>query len=441
MKRKPPKRRAKRETTEDQVNQFQKLETIGLLASGIAHDFNNLLTSIRGSVALALSEIGHKHASAGNLLDAERAARCGMELVNQLLGFVRQTDTSPRGVLSLNNHIEEVTGFLKHLIDSKVDIRCELDRNLGNIRAAPGPISQILMNLCLNAADAMPSGGTIVLRTENVSGSPRAARRTSHGNPQSSQEWIAVSVSDTGHGMDRKTLRHIYEPFFTSKGGGKGTGLGLMVVRNLVTRNGGAIEVRSQPGKGTTFCVRFPRSRSTATAARATAATPVEMHPAISSPALTGDGEAILLVENDDLVRTVSQKILARAGYQVLEAGDGLEALAAFQHSRTILALIVLDLNLPKKSGREVLAEIRKQGHDLPVILSSGFRLELPKEDLARLGVAGVLLKPYLPSEFLAMVKRHLHRRKAAGNGKRTFAPLVDASSRCAICEGRQAAE
>jgi nitrogen-specific signal transduction histidine kinase/CheY-like chemotaxis protein len=441
-----PKKRVRRKLAgskgvEDELNQFQKLETIGLLASGIAHDFNNLLTGIRGSVAMALSEIGPDHAGAGNLLDAERATQCGMDLVRQLLDYVRQTDTTPRRILSLNNRLQEVVALLRHLVDSKIDIRCELDPKLGNIHAVPANISQILMNLCLNAADAMPGGGTILLQTRNVEGSfdlldrlGTSRLKTSAALRQSTIRMVEVSVSDTGHGMERKTLQHIFDPFFSKKGATKGNGLGLTVVRNLVAHNHGTIHVSSRPGKGTTFSVRFPCSRKPAhphSTIQATARTPA------SDEKLSGDGEIILLIENDELVRHVSRKILVRAGFQVLEAKDGVQATELFRNSQASIGLIVLDLNLPKKSGREVLQEIRTQDRQIPVILSSGFSLEISREDLERFGATDILHKPYLPAEFLTMVRSHL-RSRVAGVRESASSEMASWPSSHTFYEGRR---
>ncbi|MDD2707141.1 MAG: ATP-binding protein [Verrucomicrobiae bacterium] len=379
---KKPSSRGKRLSS--QLIQARKLETLGLLASGIAHDFNNLLTSIRGSLALALAETTPQHSAASHLLDAEKAAQCGVGMARQLMGYIRQSAAVPKNV-HVRQHLRDTSSFVARLLPTGVQLRMELDlpENLG-IRVVPSQLSQILMNLCINGAEAMSKGGDLVL------------------GARSKGRQVEIFVSDCGCGMDKETLRDVFEPFVTTKGDDKGAGLGLATVRQLVAENRGKLRVKSEPGKGTCFRMFFSVTR----AARTPASEKKLSLP--SSPSAFGKGRTLLLVENDELVRHVNRKILTRAGYRLFEATDGMEAMEMVrQHGKDIEA-IILDLNMPRKSGCEMMADLKKMGASIPVILASGFTVDLPGDELRKLGVNAVLTKPYLPAEFLAVIHRVL---------------------------------
>ncbi len=386
---------SERRRLEDELRQAQKMEVVGELAGGIAHDFNNLLTVILGNVPLALADLPPDHPAAQGLRDSEVAARRAAELTRQLLTFSRRSSLQPRA-LDLNELVEEAVRLLAHTLGPRVEIESRLARELWQVRADPSRMSQMLINLCVNARDAMPEGGKLSLATRNVTRTGEPAGSSGIGRQG---DFVELTVRDTGRGMTPDVMARIYEPFFTTKGSDRGTGLGLSVVFGIVRQHGGWIECESAPGHGTCFGVYLPRLEGAAAASRS-----------LPSTGAPGGTETVLLVEDEEVVRTVAQTILERKGYRVLVAGDGHEALEVFRRHRADIALVVLDLAMPKLEGGEVLRDLLREKPDLRVIIATGYVTQPDREHLEKLGASAFLDKPFRPDDLAACVREVLDR-------------------------------
>ncbi|MBA4064456.1 MAG: hypothetical protein C0501_12230 [Isosphaera sp.] len=369
---------------EEQLRQSQKMEAVGRLAGGIAHDFNNLLTVILGN--LELVRTGAAGGEADDLLAAtERAARQAAELTRQMLGFARRQPLRTVS-LDLNAVAQEAVGLLRRTIDPRVVIRVESTPDLRPAAADPVQVQQVLMNLCLNARDAMPGGGTLTVETANA---PDA--RPPEGGAPSADGYVRVSVSDTGVGMTEEVRAKVFEPFFTTKDVGQGTGLGLAVVYGVARAHGGWVECASSPGAGSRFDVYLPRGvTSDELAARTPDPAPAR-----------GRGEAVVVADDEPLVRGLARSALERQGYRVLLAADGAEAVEVFRREAAGVALVVLDASMPHMSGREAFAAIRAVRPGVPVLFASGH----PVADVAPDPGTGFLHKPYTPSTLAAAVR------------------------------------
>lgn len=346
---------------EEAVRRSQKMEAVGRLAGGMAHDFNNFLTSIVLSSSFALDQLPRGHPTRRELEEilatSERAAR----LTKQLLAFSRRQVLAPR-VLDLNALLADLERMIGQLIGPKIDMTLSLEADPSKVRADPGQLEQVVMNLVINARDAMPDGGRVTIRTWEVQRAP-------------GKDYVALSVSDTGSGMDEETRAHLFEPFFTTKSPEKGTGLGLSTVYGIVTQSGGEIEVETAPGRGSTFHVFLPSS-----AAEPPGATP-SSSPS-SSSARRGPA-TILLVEDEDAVRRSLTLLLEREGYTVLAARDGEEALEVAAKHQGALHLLMTDVVMPRMSGRELVERLAGRRPGLAVLFMSGYSecdldLELP---------------------------------------------------------------
>jgi PAS domain S-box-containing protein len=369
----------------EQLRQAQKMEAVGRLAGGIAHDFNNLLTVVLGN--LELVRTGAAGAEADDLLAAtERAARQAAELTKQMLGFARRQP--PRTVaLDLNAVAREAVGLLRRTIDPRVVIRVAAAPDLRPAAADPVQVQQVLMNLCLNARDAMPGGGTLTVETGNA-----PAARPPDGAAPAAGGYVRVSVSDTGVGMTEEVRAKVFEPFFTTKDVGQGTGLGLAVVYGVARAHGGWVECTSAPGAGSRFDVYLPRGVTSAEAAARAAETPPPR----------GRGEAVVVADDEPLVRSLAKSALERHGYRVLLAADGAEAVEVFRRDAAGVALVVLDASMPRMSGREACAAIRAVRPGVPVLFASGHHATAdgPTDPGTRF-----LHKPYTPSTLAAAVR------------------------------------
>jgi two-component system cell cycle sensor histidine kinase/response regulator CckA len=379
-----------RRNLEAQLRQSQKMEAIGVLAGGIAHDFNNLLTVIVGNISLALLHLGAAHPAARGLQDAEKAAARAAGLVQQLLGFSRKSPGSPRA-LNLNACVRETAELLRSAVDPRIAIQIEEDPRLWLVQADPGQVHQVLINLCVNARDAMENGGRLTIATANRVVEAQYCRLHPEARPG---EFVEVSVSDTGAGMDRAVLARIFEPFFTTKQVGKGTGLGLSMAYGIVRQHGGWITVASELGKGSTFSVFLPRAQTGAG----------DGAPQAAAPAPAGS-ETILLVEDDPMVRSVGRAILENSGYRVIEAGDGEQAVRIFEHSA--VDLVLLDMTMPRKSGRDTLLEFRRIAPEVPVVMASGYA-STAADELVRMGASAFVQKPYRPDELIRTLRKVL---------------------------------
>jgi len=348
-----------RKQLEGQFLQSQKMEAVGLLAGGIAHDFNNLLTAITGYSDLALRKLSHHDPLRVNIKEIKDAGERAAGLTSQLLAFSRKQVMKPR-VHNLNTVITNIERMLRRIIKESIDFRTVLDPQLGNIKADPGQIEQVIMNLAVNARDAMPDGGTLTLETRNeyLDGTYISQHlNTSKGN------FVRMTVTDTGHGMDTETMRRIFEPFFSTKEVGKGTGLGLSTVHGIIKQSGGDIMVYSELGHGTSFKVYLPCVDESVQTPRWEEGTVED----------NSGTETILLVEDDDMVRNLVREILESHGYTVLEAVSGAAALPIFDSYRDGIHLLLSDMIMPGMSGVELMKKALAFRPELKTLLMSGY--------------------------------------------------------------------
>jgi two-component system cell cycle sensor histidine kinase/response regulator CckA len=333
---------------ERQFQQAQKMEAVGQLAGGVAHDFNNVLTVILSYSDFLLSELGENAETDREHVQAIRtAALSAATLTRQLLVFSRQQVIQPQ-VISINGVVEATAKMLSRLLGEKIRLTLKLDRRVGAVKIDPGLLEQIVMNLAVNARDAMPEGGTLMLTTRNV---------------VNDGDWVRIEVTDTGCGMDEATQQRLFEPFFTTKESGKGTGLGLATVYGIVKQVGGQVAVYSEPGKGTSFKVYFPRFDADS------------KEPAILAPDDTPPGgtETVLLVEDQAAVRAIAREMLEKRGYRVLEASDGAGALAIATNQKERIDLLVTDVVMPGLTGRELADRFRQVRPECKVLFVSGY--------------------------------------------------------------------
>jgi PAS domain S-box-containing protein len=383
-----------RRQLENELLQSQKMEAVGRLAGGIAHDFNNLLTAIAGYTALLLDEHPEDDAFRADLAEIEQAATRGADLVDQLLSFSRRKMLMPT-TLDLNEIVESTRGLLSHVIGADVELVTRLARKLDGVRADRTQIEQVLLNMAVNARDAMPSGGRLEIETANVT--LRARDVAGHIDARVGRH-VVLSVRDTGTGMDRATLAQVFEPFFTTKEVGQGTGLGLSTAYGVVTQAGGHIAVDSRVGSGTTFRVFLPADDR-----EATAPTPVE-HEAAPR---TGR-ETVLVVEDESAVRSLARDVLTRLGYDVLVASDGREALKVADRCRRPINLLVSDVVLPHLRGVEVADRLRARRPGLRVLYISGYTETAIVHDGQLDPGVDFLAKPFRPADLANRVREVL---------------------------------
>ncbi|HKY71887.1 MAG TPA: response regulator [Nitrospira sp.] len=379
--------------SERQFRQAQKMEAVGRLAGGIAHDFNNLLTVIMGYSHVLATELGREHPLYSKIEETQKAGERAAMLVRQLLAFSRKQPLEPRH-LSLNNVVANLEGMLQRLIGADIRLVISLDPGNGQVRADQAQLEQVLMNLVLNARDAMPNGGTLTIETAQVE---LARSPLYHVDPLPPGPYVKLSVGDTGSGMDRETQAHIFEPFFTTKEEGKGSGLGLSTVFGIVTQSGGAIDVTSRVGHGTTFDIFFPRVAADAHAASS--------GPASTQPA--GGHETILLVEDDASVRILLRDALRKLGYRVIEAKQGLEACLLASQELDRLDLLLTDMVMPGMGGRELAQHLMAIKPELRILFMSGFTDDVGILAGHERGTSGFLQKPFTP-ELLARTVRKI---------------------------------
>jgi CheY-like chemotaxis protein len=374
------------------------MEAVGLLAGGVAHDFNNQLTVICGYAEVLLSNLDSQDANRSFVEEISKAGRRAEILTRQLLTFSRKQVVQPR-VLDLNEVIEGARKMLGRLIGEDVEMIVTPDTALGQIRADPGQIEQVLMNLAVNARDAMPRGGKLAIRTENVVLDETAARLHAEIPPG---RYVLLKVSDTGSGMTPEVLQRIFEPFFTTKDVGKGTGLGLATVLSIVKQSHGSIEVDSTPGRGTAFrfywpCVEGPGTHRT----------PAEM----LSPPRRG-AETVLVVEDDASIQFLAKSVLSEHGYKVLSASSGSEALMLVSQYPDPIHLLLSDVIMPTMSGRVLAQDLISRRPEIRVLFMSGYT----GNKLDQHGIAAdripFLQKPFLPGKLLAKVREVLDAGK-----------------------------
>ena len=365
---------------EEQVSQSQRLDAVGQLASGIAHDFNNLLLVIGGNAQLALA--GSETDIGEEMAEILRAAERARELIRHLLAFSRSDISEPR-TIELNDAVLGVRRMLDRLLEETIEIETELTHAPTTVYADPGQLEQVLLNLAVNARDAMPDGGRLTIATS------------------ANADNVVLDVKDTGVGMDDATRERIFDPFFTTKPSGQGTGLGLSTIYGIVTSSGGRIAVDSAPSRGTTFTIALPRVE--APGEREDFG---ELHPLV-----VGSGERILIVEDDPMVRAVAAELLSRAGYEIETAENGEEALGLFDDGQGY-DLVVSDLMMPKMTGPQLISALRARGFTLPTVYMSGYAesTAMPPADDPR---ATFIPKPFSGEQVTAAVRSLLHPQAA----------------------------
>jgi signal transduction histidine kinase/ActR/RegA family two-component response regulator len=352
-----------RRQAEEQLQQSQKLEAIGRLAGGIAHDFNNLLSIIISYTDFAIEALRHSNPVRDDLLEVRKAAKRAAELTRQLLAFSRKQVLEPR-VLDINEVVAGLEGMLRRLLGEDIEIVFRPAPGLGSVLADSGQIAQVLLNLAVNARDVMPAGGRLLLETANVTLDEAYAARRAAVEPG---RYVLFSVSDTGCGMEPRVLERIFEPFFTTKEQGKGTGLGLSTVYGIVKQSGGNIWAYSEPGLGTTFKIYLPRVAGPASAGSL---------PPQPATVISGT-ETVLLVEDEEAMRKLAERILLRAGYLVLAAADGEEALALAGDRSDRIHLLLTDVVMPRMSGKDLAGRLVAARPGLKVLYMSGYSGEM----------------------------------------------------------------
>jgi two-component system cell cycle sensor histidine kinase/response regulator CckA len=377
---------------EERLRQAEKLESIGRLAGGVAHDFNNLLTVIGGNLALALSDVSAADPVREYLVEATQAVESAANLTRQLLTFSRKQVIDPK-VVNLNVIVADLEKMLRRLLGEDVDLQASVDPGLGQTRVDPGQLEQILVNLAVNARDAMPDGGKLTIETANVTIDDGYC--ATHGDARPGR-YVMLAVSDNGSGMDAAVLSHVFEPFFTTKDRGKGTGLGLAMVYGAVRQHGGHVEVYSEPGRGTTFKVYLPRVDEEPQGVK-----PEAKH----APQGT---ETVWLVEDADPLRTLAVRLLSRHGYRVHAFRNGGEALDAAAKAPGPVHLLLTDVVMPGMNGRVLAERMAAVRPEVKVLFTSGYTENVVvHHGVLKKGI-NFLPKPYTPQDLAARVREVL---------------------------------
>jgi two-component system cell cycle sensor histidine kinase/response regulator CckA len=393
-----------RRELEQQVQQMQKIEAIGRLAGGVAHDFNNILMAISSYAELLYRRVPEEDTNRRYIDEIVKATNRGSALTQSLLAFSRKQVLSPK-VLDMNALIADQIDMLKRLITENIELRFVPCRDLGRVRVDPGQIEQVVMNLVINARDAMPNGGQLVIETGNAE-LDQAVCPTSE-NGAGTRNYVLLAVSDNGYGMDTATKSHIFEPFFSTKEQGKGTGLGLATVFGIVKQSSGHIFVHSEPGHGTTFKIHFPRVDEAA-----------ESHDHGACEGSFHGNETILLVEDEEAVREPATEYLTENGYVLLKASCGSEALVLAEQHNQPIHLLLTDLVMPKMSGRELAEKIACIHPETKVVFMSGYSNNLISSQQILDPKHVLLQKPFRLAALGRCIRETLSRAKAAGKGE-----------------------
>jgi signal transduction histidine kinase len=391
--------------SEEELRHSQKMEAVGRLAGGVAHDFNNLLTAIIGYAELIATRTSSNSLAKQNAELIRKAGEQAAALTRQLLAFSRKQILQPK-VIDLNSLVVEMERLLRRVIGERFDLQSHPDAENGRVKADPSQLEQVVLNLGVNARDAMPRGGKLIIRTENVTLDRQSAQQLS--TSLSPGEYVMLSVTDTGAGMDEETMSHIFEPFFTTKGPGKGTGLGLATVYGIVRQTGGGISVESEVGKGSTFRIYLPVESA-----------PVDFTRTPLQPVEKSDNfETVLVVEDEDIVRELVCEVLEHQGYNVLCARDGIEALNLAEDYESEIHLLVTDVIMPHMNGHELAHKLSALRPDMKVLYVSGYS----DNDIGDHGTLDpryeLLQKPFTPQVLARKIRDVIHEGKYAFSTK-----------------------
>ena len=374
--------------------QAQKMEAVGKLAGGVAHDFNNLLTVISGYCELVEEELPDGNFVKAHIDEIAKAAKQAANLTAKLLAFSRKQVLVPR-VISPNTLVRAVEDIIARLVGEDIEVKAVLSARTGNIKADPGQIEQVLMNLVVNARDAMPGGGKLTIETSNRTIDSEYA--SAHLDIREG-EYVQINVSDTGHGMEKEVLSHLFEPFFTTKEPGKGTGLGLSTVYGIVKQSAGHISCYSEPGKGTTFTIFFPR----------TVETGKEIAAPVAGIAMFRGSETILLVEDEKMVRRYVQTVLENNGYTVIAASGGSDALATIELRKCAIDLLVTDVVMPRMSGKELSQRLVRACPAVKTLFLSGYTGEAIVQQGVMESGTNFIQKPFGALELVKKIREML---------------------------------
>jgi len=369
------------------------MEAVGTLAGGIAHDFNNLLTAIIGHSQLLRKKVGEKDPVYSDVAEIEKAGLRAASLTRQLLAFSRKQMLEMK-ILDINSVIADMGPMLGRLIGEDVTLQTDLDPHLGTVKADSSHIQQVVMNLTVNARDAMPGGGQLTIETKNITLDASYAK--THAEAESG-DYVMLAVTDTGCGMDKQTQDRIFEPFFTTKEHGKGSGLGLSTTYGIVKQSGGTIMVYSEPGHGTVFKVYLPRALG------AVDETEHEERPLTVS----SGSETILLVEDEEMVRALAVQVLSNVGYRVVDAANGQEAIGVAASHQGTIDLLLTDAVMPEMSGIELVDRLQRIRPEMSVLMMSGYSREAMSGGVLSQAIT-LLQKPFTPVDLCRKVREVL---------------------------------
>ena len=401
-----------RKRLEAQLQHAQKMEAIGTLAGGIAHDFNNILGGIMGYIDLLKMEMKPGSKQQKILMTIENAGKRAIELTKQLLMFSRKEGLETR-CFDINGSIRNVSNLLSRTLDKRIEIVLDLDENIPGVIGDSGQLEQMIMNLCVNASDAMPQGGILRIKTgfvdlDYVNGDARIWKYL-RGSDLEEKRYIVLEISDTGCGMDEETRRRIFEPFFTTKEVGKGTGLGLAMVYGIVKNHKGSIHVESKPGEGTLFTIFLP------------AGDEVEKEEQIHFEEPAKGTGTILVVDDEEIIRNMLTEILQKLGYKVLAAADGREGVEVFEKNHKDIDLVILDMNMPVMGGIETFQKIKEIDPDVRALLATGFSMAKNTRDILDEGFVGYITKPFTINQ----LSEKIHEVMDAGPVCKGSAPVT----------------